>query len=121
MITITRPRPDRLDVSFAGKLDTAGMRTALDELSRQSQDIERGSLLLSVGDFDFPSLGAIGVELARIPEMLRVFRRFRRVAVLADAAWVRRLSEVEGALFPGMELEAFPTAQRAEAEAWLAG
>lgn len=121
MITITRPQTNRLELAFSGKIDAAGMRAALDELSAQSQGIERGSLLMMVGDFDFPSLGAIGVELSRLPEMLRVFRRFRRVAVLSDAAWVRRMSELEGALFPGMELEAFPMAQRAQAEAWLAG
>ncbi|HEX5662247.1 MULTISPECIES: STAS/SEC14 domain-containing protein [unclassified Lysobacter] len=121
MISITRPQPDRVDVAFEGKLDAAGMRAALDELAAQSQDIERGRMLYSVGDFDFPSFGALAVELARIPQLLRVFRRFRRVAVVADAAWVRGISEFEGALFPGMELKAFPAARRSEAEAWLAG
>jgi hypothetical protein len=121
MITVTRPQPNRLDVTFEGKLDAAGMRAALDALARQSEGIERGSMLYVVGDFDFPSLGAIGVELGHIPQMLRTFRRFRRVAVLADAAWVRGISEFEGAMFPGMELRAFPSARREEAEAWLAG
>ena len=121
MITITRPLPNRIDVAFEGRLDASGARAALDELARQSEGIDQGSMLYVVGDFDFPSLGAIGVELGRIPQLVRTFRRFRRVAVLADAAWVRGVSEFEGAFFPGMELKAFPMAQREQAEAWLAG
>jgi|SRR5688500_14402625 len=121
MISITRPQPDRLDVTFAGKLDADAMRTALDQLVEQSQDIENGRMLYSIGDFDFPSFGAVAVEISRIGQMLRVFRRFRRVAVVADAAWVRGISQFEGALFPGMEVKAFPEARRGDAEAWLAG
>lgn len=121
MISINQPQPDRLDIAFEGKLDAAQMRATLDELADKSQDIEQGRMFYQVGDFDFPSFGALAVELTHIPQMLRVFRRFRRVAVVADAAWVRGISEFEGALFPGMELKAFPQARRDEAEAWLAG
>jgi hypothetical protein len=33
--------------------------------------------------------------------------------------WLKKVSEFEGALFPGLEIKAFDTDQKVEAEAWL--
>ncbi len=76
-------------------------------------------MLYRIRDFDMPSMGAIAVELQYMVPLLRLLRRFDRIAVVADAGWVRRMSEIEGALFPGIELKAFDPAHAAEAEAWL--
>lgn len=119
MLTITRRGDDRLDIEFHGALDAAQMRAGLDDLFARSAGIEHGRMLYRVGDFDMPTLGAIAVELRHMAQMLRLMRRFDRIAVVADAAWVRGVSELEGALMPGVELKAFDTAHAAEAEAWL--
>lgn len=120
MVRIERKAGDRLDVSFEGRIDEAGMHAVLDELQSKSQGIEDGTMLYSVGDFDLPSFGAIAVELSRIHGLLRTMRRFRKVALLADSAWVRAFASIEGALLPGLELKAFPQEERDVAEAWLA-
>ena len=120
MIRIERKSHNRLDIEFQGGIDEAGMRAAINELQTKSQGIEAGTMLYSIGDFDLPSFGAIAVEISRIPEMLRIMRRFRKVALLADSGWVRAVSSIEGALFPGMELKTFEQAERNAAEAWLA-
>jgi hypothetical protein len=96
------------------------MRAGLDELFTKAAGIEHGLMFYRVRDFDMPSMGAIAVELRHMVPLLRLLRRFDRIAVVADAGWVRKASEIEGALFPGIELKAFDPAHAAEAEAWLA-
>ena len=119
MFTVKRNGLNRLDIELSGKLDTENMKVALDELVTKSQGISKGKMLYDIIDFHIPSLGAISIELSRLPEMLNLMRRFDRVAVLTNQAWLKRASELEGMFFPGMEIKAFDRNQRSEAEAWL--
>jgi len=119
MFQVTRNGENRIDVDFAGKLDSNEMRAALDQLSQQSEGIEHGRMLYRIGEFEFPTLGAMAVELSRIPQLFRFVRRFDRMAVVADQEWVRRVSQIEGALIPGLTIKAFDSIKEAEAEAWL--
>ncbi|GJL83038.1 MAG: hypothetical protein DHS20C01_26720 [marine bacterium B5-7] len=110
---------NRIDIEFSGKLDSNEMRAALDELISQSKDITNGRMLYRIGDFRFPTPGAIGVELSRFPELLKLIRKFDRAAVLAGQDWVKKVSELEGALIPGFEIKAFGLDEQSEAEEWL--
>ncbi|MEE4186786.1 MAG: STAS/SEC14 domain-containing protein [Gammaproteobacteria bacterium] len=71
MFTLRKTGPNRLDLEFSGKLDADGMRSALDELIAQSAGIDHGHMLYRIADFDLPSFGAFGVELARLPSAAR--------------------------------------------------
>lgn len=119
MFQVMRNGENRVDVSFAGKLDTNEMRTAIAQLSLHSEGIAHGRMLYRIGDFEMPTLGAMAVEVQSIPQLFKVVRRFDRMAVVADKQWVRKVSEVEGALIPGLKIKAFDSQQAAEAEAWL--
>ena len=119
MFHVTRIGDNRIDVDFSGKLDSSEMRFALDELMRKSEGISHGQMLYRIGDFDIPTLGAMGVELARIPQLFRFIRRFDRWAVVSNKDWLRRASEIEGALFPGLAIKAFDENQNTEAHNWL--
>ncbi len=110
---------NRLDIEISGKLDAENMKLLLDEFIRQSENIENGTMLYKIRDFDFPTLGAIGVELSHLPALFGLIRKFNRVAVLADRNWIKKVSEIEGALFPGLEIKAFDPVQKPDAEAWL--
>lgn len=120
MLTITNRGDQRLDIEFQGSIDAAQMRAGLDELFTKAAGIEHGRMFYRIRDFDMPSMGAIAVELRHMAQLLRLLRRFDRIAVVADAGWVRKMSEIEGALFPGIELKAFDPEHAADAEAWLA-
>lgn len=119
MFQVTRNGENRLDVQFSGKLDRAEMNAAFDELNRQAEGIEHGRLLYRIDDLKMPTLGAIGVEVSRLLQMLRFVRRFERMAVVADKEWIRTASEIEGALMPGLTIKAFKKSQTEGAEAWL--
>jgi len=121
MFHVTRIGDSRIDVDFSGKLDSSEMRFALDELMRKSEGIEHGQMLCRIGDFDWPTLGAVAVELSRIPEVFRLIRRFDRCAVVCAREWVRKASMLEGALIPGLAVKAFDAQQVTEAHNWLEG
>jgi hypothetical protein len=119
MFRVVSNGPNRIDLEFAGKLDADDMRVGLDELINKAQGIEHGRMLYRIGDFDIPTFGALGAEFSRIPELFKLIRKFDRVAVLADQGWIKKVSEIEGALFPGVDIKAFSLDEEIEAEAWL--
>lgn len=120
MFKIARQGPNRLDIEMSGRLDAEGMRKALDELISQSEGIEHGQMLYDIVDYHLPSLEAIVIEFARLPSMFKWMMKFDRAAVLSDETWLKKVSEIEGVLFPGLEIKAFGRDQKQEAEAWLA-
>jgi hypothetical protein len=119
MFKVERKGMNRLDIQLSGKLDTEEMKIALDELVSKSENIENGKMLYDVIDFHLPSLGAIAIEFSRLPSMLGLLKKFDRAAVLADKTWLRKVSELEGVLYPSLEIKAFNRNQKEEAEAWL--
>jgi hypothetical protein len=119
MFKVTQNGLNRIDIELSGKLNSEEMKIALDELVSKSMNIENGKMLYDVIDFHLPSLGAIGIELSRLPEMFRLMKKFDRAAVLSDKTWLKKVSEFEGAFFPGLKIKAFNRDQKAEAEAWL--
>ena len=119
MFKVTQTGLNRLDIEMSGKLDSEAMKIALDELVSKSENIENGKMLYEVIDFHLPSLAAIGIEFSRLPSMFGLIKKFDRAAVLTDKTWIQKVSELEGALYPGLEIKAFNREQKAEAEAWL--
>lgn len=119
MFEVVKKSVNRIDIDFSGKLGRDQMNVALDMLFSSANDVEHGRMLCRINDYDFPTLGAIGVELSRLPEAFRFIRKIDRVAVLANKKWVKKASEIEGALIPGLIIKAFDLYEEAEAENWL--
>jgi len=121
MFEIKPNGPNRLDLTISGAIDAEQMRLGLEQLIDKSENLEKGKMLYTLTDIDFPTLGAVGVELAKLPHLLKLVGKFDRIAVLADQHWIQRASEIEGFLIPGLEIKAFDVVDAAAAEAWLAG
>ncbi len=119
MFTVAKPTPNRIDIHLKGSLDADEMRTALDDLMAQSKDIKNGRMLYTITDFSMPTMGAIGVEISRLPGLFGFIAKFDKCAVIADAAWLRKVAELEGAIIPGMEIKGFEPMDIAAAEVWL--
>lgn len=119
MFRVTRVAPDRIDVILSGRLDSDAMRAALEDLLFKSEGINHGRMLYRIDEFDLPTLGAVAVELSRLPQLFRFIRRFDRCAVIAGKDWLRRISEVEGLLIPGLTIKAFDLHQESDALTWL--
>lgn len=119
MLTITKPNKARLDIELDGTLDADTMGNALDELIEKSKDIENGVMLYKIIEFNMPTFGAISVEFTRLPKLFGLLGKFNKCAVLCDTAWIRNAAEIEGALFPGIDIKAFHSFEVDEAETWL--
>lgn len=121
MLTITKPNENRLDIELQGILDSAMMRLALDELIEKSAGVTGGRMLYRITDFTMPTFGAIMVEFGYLSKLFGLLGKFDRCAVLCDAGWLRTAAEIEGAMFPGIEIKSFELDEGEAAEAWLAG
>ena len=119
MFTVKRNGENRLDIVLSGKLHIKEMKTAINELLEASEGIENGVMLYEIIDFRLPSLGAIAVEFSRLPSMTGLLHQFDRAAVLTDNKWLKMISRIESALYPGIEIKPFNRDQKAEAEEWL--
>lgn len=120
MFTITKPAPNRVDIALSGKLTSEDMSKGLDDLVAQSEDVRDGVMLYTITDFEIPEFGAFFVEISRLPKLFGLLGKFDRCAVLCDTGWIRTAAEVEGAIFPGIDIKGFELADRDQAEAWLA-
>ena len=66
-------------------------------------------------------LAGFGGYLARALPLMKELRRFGRIAVVADQAWVRAGTRLESALLPFVSYRVFQPEERAEALAWVTG
>jgi len=120
MLKITKPSANRVDIELSGTLDADTMRAGLDDLIAKSEGVTKGRMLYTVTDFSLPTLGALGVELHRLPKLFALLGKFERCAVLSDAGWLRTAAEIEGAVIPGIAIKSFELHETEAAEAWLA-
>ena len=119
MFKVTKKNPNRLDIELSGKMNSEEMQIALDELDSMSEDIVNGAMLYDIVEFNMPSLNAIAIEISRLPSLLRLTRKFNKVAILSDKNWIQKFTELEGLLIPGMDIKAFGRDQKKMAESWL--
>lgn len=120
MFKVTTTGDGRVDIELDGELDAMQMRQALDELELACVGIEHGTMLYTIKELKMPTVGAMVVELSRIPLLISMVGNFDKAAVLADQGWVKTWSKIEGAIIPGLDIKAFDLSQRVEAESWLA-
>ena len=119
MFKVIQKGVNRLDIQLSGKLDAEEMRIASDELVSKSETIQNGKMLYDIIDFHLPSIDAIAIEFSRLPSMFGFLKKFERAAVLTDKTWLKKVSELEGVFFPGLQIKAFGRDQKPEAETWL--
>src|SRR5690606_13047391 len=112
---------DRLGLDIAGRVHRDGMRSGLRALFTQAQGIHGGQLLMRIGELQMTTAGAIGVELAKLTELVRLTRQFDRCGVISSKDWIRKMGEIEGAIIPGLEVRSFRPEREADALAWLVG
>jgi len=119
MFKVTKQSNNRIDIEFEGTLDADGMRIALDELLEKSHNVENGRMFYRIGDFKMPTLGALAVELSKLPKLFSLLGKYDKCAVVSDTSWIKKATEIEGALIPGIEIKSFDLSEQDAAEEWL--
>ncbi len=120
MFQVTKKSENRVDVAISGTIESDEMAAGLDQLIAATEGMSQGKMFYTIHDIHMPTLGAIGVEMKRIPKLFGLIHNIDYAAVIADKTWMQKASEVKGALFPGLEIKAFSPGQETEAESWLA-
>lgn len=104
----------------SGSLDAVAMEIALDMLVREMEGMHHGALLMHARGLEFPSLGAIGVELRHWAQIMAMIEKIDRVAILTDDGWLQNLARMESVLIPNLEIRTFDPEDETAARAWLA-
>lgn len=115
--TMTGLPPGVLGFEANGKLHADDYRNVL--LPAVEEVIQRGEkvrIVLLFEHFDGLSGGALWQDVRMGVEHLTAWKR---IALVTDIDWMRRLTELFGWMTPG-ELKCFPLAARDEAIAWVA-
>ena len=118
--TATLEAPDLVVMEATGRMTAVSMEVALDLLVPVVKDMRHGGALVRAAGVDWPTLGAVGVELRHWVQLMAMVRKLDRVAVLTDRGWLRNLAAVESLMVPNLVIRSFPPGAEAEARAWLA-
>ena len=119
--TATLDAPNLLVMDVTGQMDSVAMEIALTMLVPVVKDMRHGAALLRASGVEWPTLGAIGVELRHWGQLMAMIRKVDKIAVLTDQGWVRNLAAVESLLVPNLEIRSFAPDAEADARAWLTG
>ena len=110
---------DVIAVIVGDTITTADYDAMIGRLETALASHERVHVYAETRSIDGIEVAGLGSRIARAMPMFGQLRRFGRVAVVADQAWVRAGSRVESALLPFVSYRVFPPAGREEALAWV--
>ena len=117
--SLPSPGPDVVVLRASGTVTADDVRDAWVPIEAALDDAARVGFLLEAVDLEGVTAGAFFADLKRAFENLGGVRRLARLAVVADAAWLRAAARLEGALVPGLEARSFEADERDAAVAWL--
>lgn len=116
--TVDRTGPNSLRVTLAGAMDAVTMEAGLQAMTLEMEGMAHGDLLMIDQGAEWPSLGAVGVELRHWPQMMAMLHQIDRTALVSHNQMFRAAAAVESALIPGYEIRSFN--DESSAAAWLA-
>ena len=114
---VTREGPNSLRIAIAGQIDATMMEVALQRLSTEMQGMAHGTVLMIDEGAEWPTLGAIGVELRHWPQMMGMLHQMDYAALVSHNQLFRSAASFESALLPGIEVRNFY--DEASARDWL--
>lgn len=117
-LTVHRTGPNSVRLRITGALDSLSMEAGLQALTLEMEGMDHGDMLIIDEGAEWPTLGAIAVELRHWPQMIAVLRQIDRVAFVSRNSLFRSAVAFESALIPGLEIRNFT--DEASANAWSA-
>jgi len=110
---------DVVAVTVSDKLTSADLSAMMDRIEAAMATHEVIHVYVETRALDGIEIAGFGSHIARALPMFGKLRRFGRVAVVADQAWVRAGTRLESALLPGVSYRVFLPPERDEALAWV--
>ena len=98
---------------------SADLEAIMDRLEARLERHGQVHMYVETRAIDGIALAGLGAHIGRAMPLLGQLKKFGRVAVVADQAWVRAGSRLESALLPFVSYRVFEPGQREEALAWV--
>ena len=112
---------DVLALTVSEKLTGAELDTIMDQLEAKMARHEKVHVFIETRAIHGIELSGLPSYMARAMPLFGKLRRFGRIAVVADQAWVRVATRIESALLPSISYQVFLPEERDEALAWVRG
>lgn len=119
MLSFTPLSPRAIAIVAEGHFTAADVAPALARIEAILDTAPQLDILADVRGSPSVALSAVVEELKHLPLIIRLIRAIDRVAIVADAEWVRTASRIESALIPGVHYEVYERKDEAHARAWL--
>ncbi|HEY0622216.1 STAS/SEC14 domain-containing protein [Sphingomonas sp.] len=119
MLTFIPLSPRAIAIVAEGHFTAADVAPALARLETILDQTPQLDILADVRGSPSIALSAIAEEMKHLPLLIRLIRAVDRVAIVADAEWVRAASRIESAIIPGVHYEVYERKDEAHARAWL--
>lgn len=119
MLTFTPLSPRAIAIVAEGHFTAADVAPAFARIETLLDTTPQLDILADVRGSPSVALSAVVEELKHLPLIIRLIRAIDRVAIVADAEWVRTASRIESALIPGLHYEVYERKDEAHARAWL--
>lgn len=114
------PSPDDvIAVTVANKVTGDDLDAMMDRLEAKLAAHDKVHVFAETESIEGLEVSGLGGRIARATPLMSKLRRFGRVAVVADQAWVRAAARVESAVLPFVGYRVFEPEQRAEALEWV--
>ena len=121
MIDMLETKPDVIALKVSGKLSRHELERITELVERSLAEQDKTHIYVEVTDYSGFDLSALPDYLPRAAKMLGKLDRFGRIAVVAEAAWVRWATRLESALLPHVHYETFTPDERDRVLSWVEG
>ena len=112
---------DVLALKVSGKITGADLTAIMDRLEAAMERHETVHVFVETEGIDGIELSDLPDYVGRAMPLFGMLRRFGRVAVVADQAWVRVGTRIESAILPFIDYRVFEPHEREGALAWVQG
>lgn len=119
MHTFIDSRDDTLAVKLSRTITGDDLDAVMDRVDEILVRHEKMQFFVETEHIDGLQLSALPHHLSRSIPILGQLRRFGRVAVVADQAWMRSATRLESALLPYVSYKVYEPKDRREALEWL--
>lgn len=121
MLEFLDTTPNVIALRIGGKIEGADLDAIMDRLEPMLEAEAPTHVFVETCAITGIAIEGLARYSVRAMPLLGKLRKFGRVAVVADQAWIRWGSKIESALLPLISYQTFTPEQRDQALAWVKG
>lgn len=121
MLEFLDAEPDVIALRIAGRIEGSDLDAILDRLEPMLLSDSQTHVFVETQHITGIAIDGLARYAKRAMPLFGKLRKFGRVAVVADQAWIRWGTKLESAMLPDIAYRTFTPDQRDDALAWVNG